>query len=181
MTSYCYCQNTEFIDQEEQTLYADTLKSISSQLNGKWKLIGFYKEGEFLTDTLSVSYSLNSDSSRVEILTDSGTIYIHKYNDVITEITKKTQLRVIELRFKSNSLIGSYQSFDEYEPDRKQQFITTCQPIPQVVIYKEEFYILYTGLGGSSLEKIKYLDENTLKFEVGENVEEEYEKLKEEE
>jgi len=172
---FMFDSNSDLINEDVQILYADTLFSIVNQLIGTWEFMGYYENGAYRNDTLHISSI--GDTTNYKIQTDSGLVNIIVVNQMIYDITKEKSFTAIEFS-RGNGFVLGYIQYDNYSSSNEWEFFAFHQPIPKVVIYNGEFYLLFTGLGWDSLEKIKFLNKSRLIIAKSHEVDAVYSKLK---
>jgi hypothetical protein len=150
------------LDSKLQVQYSDTIQNIGERINGKWKYLG-KRKGGILSDTLYVSFSNNKKTT---VIVENGIVFElangkRKKADYYSETTYE---------FKNGN--GFYSSEKKYLKSDIIE-ITSCQPIPELIFYKEKFGILFIGMAGQNFEPIRELNTNNLIFENGK----EYQKI----
>ena len=150
------------LDSKLQVRYTDTLQNIGERISGKWKYLGKRKSG-ILSDTLSMSFS---DDKKTTVIVENG---------IISELAngkRKKANYYSETTYIFKNGKGFYSSEKQYL-NSDIISITTCQPIPELIYYKEKFGILFIGMAGQNFEPIRELNTKSLIFENGE----EYQKV----
>ncbi len=150
------------LDSKLQVQYSDTLLNIGERISGKWKYLGKRKSG-ILSDTLYVSFS---DDKKTTVIVENGIIF------ELTNGKRKKADYYSETTYEFKNGKGFYSSEKKYL-NSDIISITTCQPIPELIYYKEKFGILFIGMVGQNFEPIRELNTKNLIFENGE----EYEKV----
>ncbi|ARV14505.1 hypothetical protein BTO07_04780 [Polaribacter sp. SA4-12] len=150
------------IDSKLQIKHSDTLKNIGERLTGKWKYLG-KRKGGILNDTLNVSFSNNKKTT---VIVENGIIF------ELADGKRKKANYYSETTYEFDNGKGYY-SLEEKSFNDDWETITSCQPVPELVYYKEKFGILFIGMAGQNFEPIRELNINNLIFENGE----EYQKI----
>ncbi|MFG6686689.1 hypothetical protein ACGK9U_08925 [Mariniflexile sp. HNIBRBA6329] len=150
------------LDSKLQIKYSDSLRNIGERLTGKWKYLG-KKENGFLRDTLFVSFNNNQKTT---VIVENGKIF------ELINGKKKEADYYSETTYDFKNANGFYSSEKKYL-NSDIVSITTCQPIPELVYYKEKFGILFIGMAGQNFESIRELNSKKLILENGE----EYQKV----
>jgi len=158
-----YSQDYEdlFYDKQLQIEYKDTLQNIGKRLTGEWLYLGNrnrIKNG-VLTDSISITYT--TDGIETLLIVENG-VYFE-----IEERERKKADYFYKTTFDFNSEFPSY-SNDMIYFDEDITVITSCQPIPELIYYKNDFGILYNGMAAYSLEIISELNDKRLIFKNGE-------------
>ncbi len=150
------------LDSKLQIKYSDTLKNIGERLIGKWKYLGKRKNG-ILSDTLFVSFS---NSKKTTVVVENGIIF------ELANGKRKKANYYYETTYEFESGKGIYSREKKYF-NSDIISITTCQPIPKLVYYKEKFGILFIRMAGQNFESISELNPKKLILENGK----EYQKI----
>ncbi|MGH1383686.1 hypothetical protein [Kordia sp.] len=132
------------------------MKNIGERLTGKWKYLGKRKNGT-LTDTIGTSFSNNK---KTIITIENGIVFESEGN----KSKKADYYYEITYSFKNGK---GYYSREEKSINDDWKSITSCQPIPELVYYKEKFGILFIGMGGQSFSEIIELTTEKLVIENG--------------
>jgi hypothetical protein len=163
-----YTQEYEdlFYDEQLQILHKDTLQVIGKRLTGEWLYLGNrnkLKNG-ILTDSIPNAY--HWDGKTTSIIIENG-IY---YEIVEGEIKKADYFYKTSFVFISG--FSNY-SCDKIYFNKNITEITSSQPIPELIYYKNCFGILYNFRPAYELDIISVLTDKKLIFKDGK----EYEKL----
>jgi len=144
------------LDSKLQIKYSDSLKNIGERLTGKWKYLGKRTNGS-LIDTIGVSYRFGK---KTIIIVENG-IVIESQGD-----KRKKADYFYEIIFSFKNSKGFYSREEKYINEDITS-ITSCQPIPELVYYKEKFGIIFIGMIGESFSEINELTSEKLVFENG--------------
>ncbi|WP_282069683.1 hypothetical protein [Olleya namhaensis] len=144
------------IDSKLQIKHSDTLKTIGERLTGKWKYLG-KRKGEILIDTLNVSFTNNKKTT---VIVENGTVF------ELSDGKRKKAEYYIETTYKFDNDKGYY-ALEEKSLNDDWKSINTCQPVPELIYYKEKFGILFTEMLGQNFEAIRDINTNTLILENG--------------
>jgi hypothetical protein len=158
-----YSQEYEdlFYDEQLQIVYKDTLQSIGKRLTGDWKYLGNRNRinDGILTDTISLSYSLGEIATL--IIFENGVYY------EIVEGERKKADYFYKTSFDFISDFSNY-SYDKIYFNKNITEITSSQPIPELIYYKNCFGILYNFRPAYELDIINVLTDKKLIFKNGE-------------
>ncbi len=144
------------LDSKLQIKYSDSLKNIGERLTGKWKYLGKRTNGS-LIDTIGMSFR---NDKKTVIIVENG-IVIESEED---KSKKADYFYEITYSFKNGK--GFYSREEKYINEDIIS-ITSCQPIPELVYYKEKFGILFIGMAGQNFSEIKKLTSERLILENG--------------
>ena len=144
------------LDSKLQIKYSDTLQDIGERITGKWKYLGKRTNG-ILTDTIGMSFR---NDKKIVITVENGIVIESKGN----KRKKADYFYEITYSFKNGK---GYYSREEYYFNKNITSITSCQPIPELVYYKEKFGIIFIGMGGQSFSEINELTSEKLILENG--------------
>jgi hypothetical protein len=125
-------------------------------MTGKWKYLGKRTNG-ILTDTLGTSFS---NGKKTLITIENGIIIESEGNK-----SKKVDY-FYEITYSFNNGKGYYSREKKYY-NKGILSITSCQPIPELVYYEEQFGILSIGMGGETFSEINELTPEKLVLENG--------------
>ncbi len=144
------------IDSKLQIKYSDTLKNIGERLSGKWKYLGKRINGS-LTDTLGISFR---NDKKTTITIENGIVIESEEN----KRKKANYFYEITFDFKNGK---GYYSREKKSINEDVTSITSCQPIPELVYYKDKFGIIFIGMAGQSFSEINELTSEKLILENG--------------
>ena len=144
------------LDSKLQIKYSDSLKNIGERLSGKWKYLG-KRTNESLTDTIGVSFSNNKKT----IITVENGIVIESEGN---KRKKVDYFYEITYSFKNGN--GFYSREKKYINEHL-TLLSSCQQVPLLVYYKEQFGIVFIGMAGQSFSEINELTSEKLILENG--------------
>ncbi|MEE9364229.1 MAG: hypothetical protein V3U92_16640 [Cellulophaga sp.] len=144
------------LDSKLQVKYSDTIQNIGERITGKWKYLGKRTNG-ILTDTIGISFR---NDKKTVITVENGIIIESEGN----KRKKADYFYEITYNFKNGT--GFYSREEKYINEDITS-ITSCQPIPELVYYKEKFGIVFIGMAGQSFSEINELTSEKLVLENG--------------
>ena len=158
-----YTQEYEdlFYDKQLQIVYKDTLQSMGKRLTGDWRYLGNrnrIKNG-IITDTISLSYS--AEGIETLITFENGV-----YFEIVDGERKKADF-FYKTRFDFSSDFPIYSSDKVFINNKSITEISSSQPLPELIFYKNSFGILYNSMPAYELEIINELTDEKLIFKNG--------------
>jgi hypothetical protein len=144
------------LDSKLQVQYSDTIQNIGERISGKWKYLGKRTNG-ILTDTTGTSFR----NDKKTVITVENGIVIESEG---SKRKKADYFYEITYNFKNGK--GFYSREEKYINEDITS-ITSCQPIPELVYYKEKFGIVFIGMAGQSFSEITELTSEKLVLENG--------------
>ncbi|MGI9532964.1 hypothetical protein [Lutimonas sp.] len=154
--SYSQDFGTIRLDSELQKKHSDSLKNIGERLNGKWKYLGKSANGS-LIDTVGTS---SKNGNRSIIIVENGIVFEVEGNK------KKKANYYYEIIFSFINGKGFYSREKKYLIDGITE-ISSDQPIPELVYYKEKFGIVFHQMLGETFNGINELTSERLVLENG--------------
>ena len=143
-------------DPKLQIIHKDTLKNVQERLNGKWKYLGKKINGKF-SDTISVSYYENRT---VTTTIENGIVY-ESEKDIKKKVNYYYELTY---SFKNGKNINS---FEKVLFDKSITYVTSCQPIQELIYYKGKIGIHFFTMSGYHFTVINKLTSESLILENG--------------
>ena len=144
------------LDSKLQVQYSDTIQNIGKRITGKWKYLGKRTNG-ILIDTIGTNFRNDKETL---VIIENGTVIESEGN----KRKKVDYFYEITYSFKNGN--GFYSREKKYFNEEITS-ITSCQPIPELVYYKEKFGIVFIGMAGQSFSEITELTSEKLVLENG--------------
>ena len=160
LINFSFCQENDFneieYDQKLQIEQRDTLSNIGKRLTGKWKYLGKKSNG-ILTDTISVGFR---NESKIITTIENGIVFE-------TEGNKKSKANYFyELTYSFENGKSNY-SVERIDLNKEIIWVTSCQPLSELIYYEDMYGILLKGMAGDSFYKINKLTSKSLVLENG--------------
>jgi len=160
LINFSFCQENGFIkieyDQKLQVEQRDTLQNIGKRLTGKWKYLGKNSDG-ILTDTISVAFR---NESKIITTIENGIVFEIEGN-------KKSKANYFyELTYSLENGKSNY-SVERIDLNKEIIWVTSCQPLSELIYYEDVYGILLKGMAGDSFHKINKLTSKSLVLENG--------------
>ena len=144
---------------------SDSIRTLSQNLNGKWKLEGYYYAQKYVPKVRE--YIKKSDDLNIAIYqTKSGLVEITRSRNTIIKEEPKSYYEVIEFDFNTNGK-GKYYQYSVFKKKDQEELedeidLESCQPFPEIVAMYERYFISYKDYPDRTLVLIESVNETQL-------------------